>query len=822
MYTVKTFQSTIHRLLALSLLISAWPVLAASAATVQGRVTDPLGAVVANAQVTLLRNGRVAASTRADHVGAFVFSGVEAGRYQVTAEAPGFEKQESPAVVLQEGGAVNVDLRLQIGPLRQEIVVSDTGTSLPKSEVGSSVSVIDQKQLDALNKLDVLDTLRLMPGVQVVQTGQRGGTTSIFVRGGNAEFNKVLIDGIPANDIGGAFEFANLSTSGVGKVETLRGPNSVLYGSDSLASVINITTRQGSTPLPEFTFSADGGNFQTHRQEGSISGIFHQFDYFSDFARFDTQNSVPNSSFHNGTYSGNFGWEPNRRSSVRFTLRHTAVGLGDPNALDLFGIPDDSFQREQDTYLGVTAQNQTTSHWHNLFRFTRTRLRFNFDNPSPTGTPFDPFGFGANYLGRSVTICGANGFCASGQAILDFGGEYPQLFDSLTTIRSVYTQSDYSFSPQLAASFGFRYDNEEGFTEFSGSKSPTDRNNYHYFLEAHGSLGYRVFATAGVGFDDNDVFGFAATPRVSLAYYLRRPSSDVFFGHTKLKFNFGKGIEEPSIFDEGSSLFDVLRTLPQGQDLIRKFGISPIGAERSRNFDFGVQQGLWGEHMRLDLTYFHERFFDLIDFVDKSALPQLGVPAAVASALPFGATINSDSFRSQGAEAEFKASLSRHLTFEGNYTYLSAVVTKSFASSALSPAINPAFPGIPIGAFSPLVGGRPFRRAPHSGNLLIDYARRRYGANLTGYFVSKSDDSTFLTDGFFGNTLLLPNRNLLAGYQLIALNGWFDLRHGVTFYMSMGNILSKHYEAAFGFPALPFTFRTGIKITLGGEEWKRK
>jgi iron complex outermembrane receptor protein/vitamin B12 transporter len=717
---------------------------------------------------------------------------------------------------------IKVDVRLEIGPLRQQIVVSDTGTTLPDTQVGASVSVTDRTQLDALNKLDVSDTLRLTPGVQVVQTGQRGGTTSIFVRGGNADFNKVLIDGIPANDIGGTFEFANLSTSGVGQVETLRGPNSVLYGSDALASVVNVTTRRGTSPFPEFTFSADGGNFQTHRQQASVSGAFHQFDYFSDFARFDTQNGIPNSSFHNGTYSGNFGWEPNRRTSIRFTLRHTAVGLGDPNALDLFGIPDDSFQREQDTYLGVTAQNQTTSHWHNLFSFTRTRLRFNFDNPSPTGIAFDPFGFGANFLGLPVTICGANGFCGTGQAILDFGGSYPQLFDSRTTIRSVYAQSDYAFSPELGASFGFRYDKEEGFTEFSGSKSPTDRDNFHYFLEAHGSLRHRVFATAGVGFEDNDVFGFAATPRVSVAYYLRRPASDVFFSSTKLRFNFGKGIEEPSIFNEGSSLFNVLRTLPQGQDLIRKFAVSPIAAERSRSFDFGVEQGLWNERARLGLTFFHERFFDLIDFVDKGTLPQLGVPPEVASALPFGAAINSDSFRSRGAEIEFKASLGHNLTFRGQYTYLSAVVTKSFASSALFPAVNPAFPGIPIGAFSPLVGNRPFRRAPHSGSLLIEYSRRRYGVNLTGYVVSKSDDSTFLSDGFFGNTLLLPNRNLLAGYQLIDLSGWFDVRHGVTLYTSMGNILSKHYQAAFGFPALPFTFRTGIKITLGGEGWRRK
>src|SRR5439155_12778222 len=136
-----------------------------------------------------------------------------------------------------------------------------------------------------------------------------------------ADFNKVLIDGIPANDIGGDFTFATLSTGGVDRVEILRGPNSVLYGADALGSVINITTRRGGSIIPEFTYSGDGGNFHSYRQQGSLAGAFRQFDYFSDFSRFDTQNSLPNNSFHNGTYAGNFGWQANPTSGLRATVR---------------------------------------------------------------------------------------------------------------------------------------------------------------------------------------------------------------------------------------------------------------------------------------------------------------------------------------------------------------------------------------------------------------------------------------------------------------------------------------------------------------------
>jgi vitamin B12 transporter len=793
---------------------------AANPGTIQGRVIDPLGAAVANAKVVLLHSQKAVSQTRTNRQGFFVFTPNQPGRYHVHVEAKGFSALDSHPVFLS-GGNVTLTVVLAVGLLRQQVVVSDTGTKLPESQVGASVSVIDRQEIEALNKLDVADALRLIPGVQVVQTGERGGTTSVFVRGADADFNKVLFDGIPANDIGGTFEFANAAASGVDSVEVLRGPNSVVYGSDALSSVISLTTARGTTPSPEITYSSDAGNFNTFRQEASVSGVFRHFDYYSDFMRFDTQNSLPNNSFHNATYSGNFGWEPSASSSVRFTIHHDATGLGSSNALYLYGIPDDSFQRQQDTYMGITVQHQTSSRWDTQVRLTSTGIHYYVDTPAPVGEPFNPFGYGANYLGQPVTICGANGYCTHGQAILDYSGTYPETFDSRTGIQSAYVQSEYFLAPAVGATAGFEYDHEYGFTQSSGApRSTSTRNNLNGFIEVHAALWQRAFATAGVGLNDNAVFGFAATPRVSGAYYLRQPSSARFAGRSELRFNFGTGIEEPSILDQGLSLYDLLGTLPQGANLIRQYHISQVGAERSSTLDAGIEQGLWRERLRLSATFFHDRFFDLIEDVPQSALPQVGVPLAVVSEAPNGATINSDSFRSQGVESEIDLRLSPRWIVKADYTYLDAVVTRSFASSALLPAINPAFPSIPIGAFSPLVGARPFRRPPHTGSLLVGYIKPRYGFALTGYFVSRSDDSTFLTDGYFGNTMLLPNRNLLMGYQLADFSGWYDLHRGITIYTSMGNLLSQHYMAAFGYPALPFTFRAGVKFTLGGEGFK--
>ena len=806
-------------LLLLTFFITTFPSItrASSTGTLGGKVIDPLGAVVPDADVSLLQNGKVVSVTKSGNEGNFSFSAVYAGQYSVRIEATGFAQQESSPVRLIPGRTVSIEVMLQVGTLRQQIVVSDTGTNLPESQVGASLTVIDQSELDAFNKVDLLDSLRQVPGLAVVQTGERGGTASIFARGGTSDFNKVLIDGIPANDIGGEFEFADLPASGADQVEVYRGANSVLYGADALASVIQVTTRRGSSSLPEFTYAADGGNFYTLRQEASVGGVYRQFDYFADFMDFQTQNSLPNSTFHNGTYSGNFGWQANQTTDVRFTIRHTATGLGVPNALALYGIPDDAFQREQDTYIGLKVQNQTTSQWLNSLQLSSTNLRYNYDEPAPAGIPFE-----GNYVGAPVNLCGANGYCSSGQAILDYGGVYPNLDNSHTAVQSLYALSSYAIKPDLSASAGLRYDHEGGYTNYSDTVAPTTRNNFDVFMEAHGSLGHRAFATAGVGLADNAVYGFAATPRVSMAYYLRRPSSGSFFDATKLRFNYGTGIDEPSIYNQDSSLFNVLSALSNGSSLISQYRVSPIGPERSKDFDWGIEQYFWGDKARLGITGFRESFFDLIAFVDKNLLPELGVPGPVANALPFGAAVNSDSYRSLGAEVEIEAKFSRDLRMKAEYTYTDAVVTQSFASSAQAPSYNPTFPNIPIGAYTPLIGARPFGVPPNSGSMALIYSHRRFGLSATGYFVSRSDDSTFLTDEYYGNSLLLPNRNLLNAYQLIDWSGWLEPRHGVTLYTSIGNVLDEHYQGAFGYPALPFNFRAGIKLTIGGEGWKHK
>ena len=798
---------------------------AAYAATVRGTVTDSLGAVIAGARIELMANQKTIAAT-ADGTGRYEFHDVPAGRYQVRASAPSFDSTASRPFYLGEGANANIDLVLAIGVVSQAVTVTSTGTPTPAAQVGASITLLSAD--DYADKLDVHEALRLVPGAQIIETGQRGGLGELLVRGGNSDANKVLIDGISANDIGGAVDFGVLAATGINQIEVLRGPNSALYGSDALAGVVSMTTRRGITPLPEFTYSIDGGSFGTYRQEGILGGSYKQFDYFSDFSRFDTANDIPRSSFHNGTYAGNLGWTPKPNTEFRATVRRLATAAGEANAVQLFGIPDDAGQKDQQLFISATFQQQTTERWHNLVRYGALRLRSQFTDYAPTGIPYDSAIVGSEYIGAPVTLRGANGYAVSGQAIFQFVQSYPNWFITSTDRDFVYAQTEYEVKPQLAALFGFRYEAERGSTQPNFGVPPADRGNYSYTLQVAGSLAHRLYYTLGSGIEKNAVFGVAGTPRASLAYYLLRPDASKVFSGTKLRANFGTGIKEPSISAAGTSLFSLLQTLGNGAQLISQFHVAPIGAEHSKTYDGGVEQSLFDGRARLGITYFHNEFTHLIEFVSTQGLIELGVAQPIADSLlagsQFGATVNSQAFRAQGAETELEYRMGRSLVARGGYTYLDAAVQRSFTSDSLGPSFNTSsnFPNIPIGVFSPLIGARPFRRAPHSGYVAVTYRHDRWTGSLTGTFVGKRDDSDFLSDKDGGTSLLLPNRNLDAAYQKLDLGGSYQVNHALCVYADLQNVLSQHYDEAFGYPALPFTFRSGIRITFGGESWKLK
>jgi iron complex outermembrane receptor protein/vitamin B12 transporter len=809
----------------------------AHAAIVHGTVTDPLGAAVSGATVALVENGKVVTNTHSDAAGGFTLSCGSGGRFYVLAGAPSFRQVTTRSFYAGKLDSVQQDVVLEADTVRQNIVVTASGLPAPQAQSGASVDVLHSGDLE--NRFTLIDPLRQVPGVNVVSYGQNGGATSIFVRGGNSDANKVLIDGVPAEDIGGRFDLGSVSTTGVDSVEVFRGPNSVLYGSDAAAGLFSITTPKGSTPTPSFFYQGDAGNYYTYRNEVQTGGTHNKFDYYGAFSRLNSSNDIAASQYHNVASSLNFGWAPTSTTQVRGTARNTTAAIGLPGQYDFYLIPNDGKQSDQNLYVSTSIDNQTSDNWHNIVRYGLARKREQTAQWFAAGIPITTVQFGfptLNYYGLPVLIKGANGYAVTGQAQLNSGfGTYPNSSDSSSNRDQLYAQTDYKLTPHLTMLGGFRYEDERGsynYPVYDTSES-LERPNFDYTVQLAGDFKNRLFYQLGGGIEKNHVYGVEGTPRASVAYYLQRPGAGVIHG-TKLNFNFAKGVREPSLSEQFGSLYEVLLGQPGGEQAILQDGISQIGAERTRTYDGGFEQSLLNERMLVRGTYFHNEFGNQIEYIDPYAIPQLlpGLPPAQQQALiallqnTFGSYLNSLSFRAQGIESQVEYQPLTHLFVRGGYTYLDSKVQHSFSSDAVSPSFNtglpggapPSFENVPIGSTSPLVGARPFRRPPHTGFLAVTYTRSNLTTTFTSAYASRSDDSTFLGGYDFaaGNSLLLPNRNLDYGYSRASLGITYKLSAWLSIYTQTNNLFNQSHTAPIGYPSLPITIQSGVKVAWGG------
>jgi iron complex outermembrane receptor protein/vitamin B12 transporter len=801
-----------HLLLALVSLATA-PV---HAVIIRGTVTDPLGAVVIGARVQLVQGTAVIALGRSDVDGAFEIRSTASGRFRLLTSAATF----TPAVGQEfYGGVTDVvpqEVVLEINSVTESVTVTATGIPTPLQQSSAAVSLVSP--LNLATRLGVSDELRLAPGIEVVQQGQTGGVTSLFVRGGNSTANKVLIDGIAAEDVGGVFDFGTVAQTAVASIETYRGPNSVLYGSDAGASVVSLSTPRGDSIRPVLIYTGDGGNFHTYRNQGELSGAHRRLDFYGAFGRLDTSNALPRDAYKVATSAANIGYTLLPQLQARFTIRNTFSKTGLPGAHDFFGISNDAEQADQDLYSGLTLESRTNEgRWHNLARYGIARKREQARQYTDVGTP-GPYG---EYFGNVVTIRGANGYTATGQA--DF---FTPNSDSASLRDELFFQSDYAFSRRFTGLVGFRYQNERGsFVDADfGENEAIKRRNYEVTLQFQGDIKNRLFYSAGGAIEKNHLYGIAGTPRIGLAYIPVRVANRKLRG-TKLRASAATGVQEPTLALQFASLYSAILTYGDPADLAL-YHVTQGTAERSRSYEVGIDQNLLGERLVLRSGYFHNIFDRQLEGVDYNGLQQyFGIPASLAN--PNGiyeAYTNSLAFRAQGIESQIEWQALSHLFVRGGYTWLDSGVIQSFATDALdarngTPTTNPNIPGIAIGAESPLVGGRPFRRAPHTGFFAVAYTSTHFAAALKGALSSRSDDSTFLdyADINGGNTLLLPNRDLDFGYAKLDANASFVATKRLTIYTQLDNLLSQQHIGPIGYPALPFTIRGGLKIRFGGD-----
>src|ERR1700722_1222958 len=206
--------------------------------SISGTVFDPDGRAVAGAQITLLYAMAALETRETNAQGQYRFDELRAGTYEIVGASPGFNEVTGD-IELRPDEKLMKDLRLNLSAVQEKIVVSAAPGGALTSQIASSVSVVSAQEIDDRGAEAALEVLRGLPGVEINQSGGRGTITSAFIRGGNSNYNLVMVNGIQLNDFGGGFDLAPLPAEGVEQIEVIRGPESALYGSNAVAGVIN-------------------------------------------------------------------------------------------------------------------------------------------------------------------------------------------------------------------------------------------------------------------------------------------------------------------------------------------------------------------------------------------------------------------------------------------------------------------------------------------------------------------------------------------------------------------------------------------------------
>ena len=472
------------------------------------------------------------------------------------------------AACLLAAGLVCAAARAAEADDQVSVVVSATRVPTPALEVASSVTLITAADIEARQERTISDVLKDVPGLNVVQTGGPGGVTSVFIRGTNSNHTKVLIDGIDVSDPSnstGAFDFGQLLTPDIERIEVLRGPQSGLYGSDAIGGVINIVTRAGTGPMT-LAAGLEGGSFETFNQAARLSGSQDAFHYSVNATHFHAGATpvtpldlLPPGEARNDDYDDNLtlstklGYDVSQNFDLGLVVRYTDIQLHTTG--EDFPPP---------LFAGVPAAEQTTAATDEYFtRLTAHALSFD-------GLLDQTLGLAYSHL-RTSTV-------------------EPQTPAALNTgeRRKADWQGNFRLTRGVTLVTGAEYERDE-------IEQPIDASVHigSGYAELQSQLGSHWFSALNVRYDDNSRFGGKTTWRFAPAWVISE--SD-----TKLKASVGTGFKAPTL----SELY---------QSFPPFFFANPdLKPESSTGWDAGFEQGLASGAVRFGVTYYYNRIHDLI------------------------------------------------------------------------------------------------------------------------------------------------------------------------------------------------------------------
>lgn len=505
------------------------------------------------------------------------------------------------------------------------VVITATRVPVQENSAPTSVTVITGDDLRARGITTVAEALRSVPGAEIAQGGSFGATTSLFLRGGESDYVKVLVDGVPVNDPGGAFDFAQLTTDNIERIEIVRGPASVLYGSDAVTGVIQIFTRRGAGQSRAVA-SVRGGTYGTRDYDAAVLGAGGPLQYSLSAARHATDGILPfNNQDRNNSYSGSVRLAPSVGTELRASARYTDAGFHYPT--NSAGVPDDSnaFNTTKRVVADVEAGHFFTSRVEGRVLLANTTIHTHSDDrPDNAGDTLGFYGYlSTSRLYRRSADARVNLFITP-VTVLTAGAEYAK-------------QHDVSSSLSMS--------------QFGNSALPPfdrSRENVAYYTQLVGNTGRIVSFTLGARVDDNQRFGTFATYRTGVGLRLR-PG-------TRMHISAGSAFKEPTFDEQFATGFAE--------------GNPALNPERARSWEVGAEQALFRDRLTLGATYFDQRFRDLVQYASTppGQPDYFNVAAANAS----------------GVELEARLpSIAGALDMTANYTYLhTRVIDAGFDSTA--------------------------------------------------------------------------------------------------------------------------------------------
>ncbi|RZT56768.1 vitamin B12 transporter [Sphingomonas sp. BK036] len=493
-----------------------------------------------------------------------------------------------------------------------DVVVTATRVAQPASEIGQAVTVIDRAEIERRQTVVVSDLLATTPGVTVTRNGTQGALTGVRIRGAESDQTLVVIDGVRVNDpasTGGGFDFGNLLASSVERIEVLRGPNSVPWGSQAIGGVVNIITAAPAEGLQaranaeygyaDSVFASAGISGATGPVSGSLTGGYLRTDGISSAA-----SGTERDGYRQYGATGRLGVEfaPGIGLDLRGYFADSRVELDGFPAPDYVLADTADYGKTQEVYgyAGLHA-NVADGRFNNRVAFTIADI--NRDTYEPA------FGAEPSFLGRGRS------------ERYEYQGDFRPL-DQVRVVAGVERENS-RFND------GFTYA-DTGITSVYGQLivKPLDI----------------LTLTGGVRNDDHEDFGNHTTFGANAALALRTG--------TTVRASYGEGFKAPTLYQ-----------------LFSDYGNRGLDPETARNFDIGVEQAFLADRARVGVTYFNRRSRNQIDFRDCSPVEQ-ATAGSICVDRPFGVYDNVARAEADGVEVSLALRPVDALTLTANYSYI--------------------------------------------------------------------------------------------------------------------------------------------------------